>query len=78
MEILDTSIVWHDTGNANALLEAAQKVKLYEEDNDLKIGSYEIASFEQGFINKNQLSNIAEKLIKSDYGRHIKEYLTNI
>ncbi len=78
LEILDTSIVWHDTGNANALLEAAQKVKLYEENNDLKIGSYEIASFERGFINKNQLSNIAEKLIKSDYGKYIKEYLTNI
>ena len=78
LEILDNSIVWHDTGNANALLEAAQKVKLYEESNDLKIGSYEIASFEQGFINKNELNNIAEKLIKSDYGKYIKEYLTNI
>ena len=78
LEILDNSIVWHDTGNANALLEAAQKVKLYEENNDLKIGSYEIASFEQGFINKNELNNIAEKLIKSDYGKYIKEYLTNI
>ncbi len=78
LEILDDSIVWHDTGNANALLEAAQKVKLYEENNELKIGSYEIASFEQGFINKNELNNIAEKLIKSDYGKYIKEYLINI
>ena len=78
LEILDNSIVWYDTGNANALLEAAQKVKLYEENNELKIGSYEIASFEQGFINKNELNNIAEKLIKSDYGKYIKEYLTNI
>ena len=75
LEILDNSIVWHDTGNANALLEASQKVKLYEENNDLKIGSYEIASYEKGFINKNELDNIAEKLIKSDYGRYIKEYL---
>ena len=78
LEILDNSIVWHDTGNANALLEAAQKVKLYEENNELKIGSYELASFDQGFINKNELNNIAEKLIKSDYGKYIKEYLTNI
>ena len=78
LEILDNSIIWHDTGNANALLEAAQKVKLYEENNELKIGSYEIASFEKGFINKNELNNIAEKLIKSDYGKYIKEYLTNI
>ena len=78
LEILDNSIVWHDTGNANALLEAAQKVKLYEENNDLKIGSYEIASFEKGFINKYELNDIAEKLIKSDYGKYIKEYLTNL
>ena len=78
LEILDNSIIWHDTGNANALLEAAQKVKLYEENNELKIGSYEIASFEKGFNNKNELNNIAEKLIKSDYGKYIKEYLTNI
>ena len=78
LEILDNSIIWHDTGNANALLEAAQKVKLYEENNELKIGSYEIASLEKGFINKNELNNIAEKLIKSDYGKYIKEYLTNI
>ena len=78
LEILDNSIIWHDTGNANALLEAGQKVKLYEENNELKIGSYEIASFEKGFINKNELNNIAEKLIKSDYGKYIKEYLTNI
>ncbi len=78
LEILDNSIVWHDTGNANALLEAAQKVKLYEENNELIIGSYEIASFEQGFINKNELNNIAEKFIKSDYGKYIKEYLINI
>ena len=66
----------HDTGNAKALLEAAQKVKLYEQNNDVKIGSYEIASYEQGFINKSNLNDIAEKLIKSDYGQYIKEYLT--
>ena len=61
--------------SAKALLEAAQKVKLYEQNNDVKIGSYEIASYEQGFINKSNLNDIAEKLIKSDYGQYIKEYL---
>ncbi len=75
LEILDNSIVWHDTGNAKDLLEAAQKVRSFEQDNEIKIGSYEIASYEQGFINENDLNNIAEKLIKSDYGKYIKEYL---
>ena len=30
LQRLDETIVWHDTGNADALLEAAQKVKNYE------------------------------------------------
>ena len=75
IELLDNSIIWQDTGNAKALLEAAHKVKIYEQNNEVKIGSYEIASFEQGFIDKSDLNNIAEKFIKSDYGKYIKEYL---
>ena len=75
IELLDDSIIWQDTGNAKALLEAAHQVKIYEQNNEEKIGSYEIASFEQGFIDKSDLNNIAEKLIKSDYGKYIKEYL---
>ena len=75
IELLDNSIIWQDTGNAKALLEAAHKVKIYEQNNEVKIGSYEIASFEQGFIDKSVLNNIAERLIKSDYGKYIKEYL---
>ena len=75
IELLDNSIIWQDTGNAKALLEAAHKVKIYEQKNEVKIGSYEIASFEQGFINKSDLNNIAEKLINCDYGKYIKEYL---
>ena len=75
IELLDNSIIWQDTGNAKALLEAAHQVKIYEQNNEEKIGSYEIASFEQGFIDKSDLNNIAEKLIKSDYGKYIKEYL---
>ena len=75
IELLDNSIIWQDTGNAKALLEAAHKVKIYEQNNEVKIGSYEIASFEQGFIDKSDLNNIAEKLINSDYGKYIKEYL---
>ena len=75
IELLDNSIIWQDTGNPKALLEAAHKVKIYEQNNEVKIGSYEIASFEQGFIDKRDLNNIAEKLIKSDYGKYIKEYL---
>ena len=73
LQRLDETIVWHDTGNADALLVAAQKVKNYEIDNKIKMGSYEIASYEKGFIDKDGLLKIAQKFGKSDYGQYIKD-----
>ena len=72
LQRLDETIVWHDTGNADALLVAAQKVKNYEIDNKIKIGSYEIAAYEKGFINKEELLKIAEKFSQSEYGQYLK------
>ena len=69
---LDETIAWHDTGNADALLEAAQKVKNYEIENKIKMGSYEIAAYEKGFIDKEGLLKIAQKFSQSEYGHYIK------
>ncbi len=73
LQRLDETIVWHDTGNADALLVAAQKVKNYEIDNKIKMGSYEIAAYEKGFIDKKGLLKIAQKFGQSEYGKYIKD-----
>ena len=78
LQRLDETIVWHDTGNAEALLSASQKVRQFEKDHHIKLGSYEIASFEMGFITAMELEKIADKFIKSDYGQAIKNYLLKI
>ena len=78
LQRLDESIIWHDTGNAEALLSASQKVRQFEKNHHIKLGSYEIASFEMGFISAMELEKIADKFIKSDYGQAIKNYLLKI
>jgi len=78
LQKLDASIIWHDTGNAEALLSASLKVKQYEIDNNLKLGSYEIAAYEKKFIGIDDLEKIANKFDKSDYGQSIKKYLKNL
>jgi len=78
LQKLDSSIIWHDTGNAEALLSASLKVKQYEIDNNLKLGSYEIAAYEKKFIGIDDLEKIANKFEKSDYGQSIKKYLKNL
>ena len=78
LQKLDSSIIWHDTGNAEALLSASLKVKQYEIDNNLKLGSYEIAAYEKKFIGIDDLEKIANKFEKSDYGQSIEKYLKNL
>ena len=78
LQKLDDSIVWHDTGNAEALLSASLKVKQYEIDHSLKLGSYEIAAYENNFIEINDLEKIADNFKKSDYGQSIRKYINNI
>ena len=78
LQKLDDSIVWHDTGNAEALLSASLKVKQYEIDHSLKLGSYEIAAYENNFIEINDLEKIADNFKKSDYGQSIKKYINNL
>ena len=78
LQKLDDSIVWHDTGNAEALLSASLKVKQYEIDHSLKLGSYEIAAYENNFIEINDLEKIADSFKKSDYGQSIRKYINNL
>jgi len=78
LQKLDDSIVWHDTGNAEALLSASLKVKQYEIDHSLKLGSYEIAAYENNFIKINDLEKIADNFKKSDYGQSIRKYINNL
>ena len=78
LQKLDDSIIWHDTGNAEALLSASLKVKQYEIDNNLKIGSYEIAAYENNFIGIDDLEKISKKFDRSDYGQSIKKYLNRL
>ena len=78
LQILDKTIEWYDTGNAKSLLEASSKVKNFEDLQKQKLGSYEIACFEMGFITKDQLLLISQKYNKSDYGQSIHQYLKTI
>ena len=78
LQKLDDSIIWHDTGNAEALLSASLKVKQYEIDHSLKLGSYEIAAYENNFIEINDLEKIADNFKKSDYGQSIRKYINNL
>ncbi|UXP33566.1 glucose-1-phosphate thymidylyltransferase RfbA [Reichenbachiella agarivorans] len=74
VEILDRGTAWLDTGTFASLMQAGSFVQVIEERQGLKIGCIEEVAYKMGFIDANQLENLAIPLIKSGYG----EYLMNL
>jgi len=75
VSILDRGTAWFDTGTFNSLMQASQFVQVIEERQGLKIGSIEEAAFKMGFINAEQLKELAQPLLKSGYGKHLLEII---
>ena len=75
VSILDRGTAWLDTGTFQSLMQAGQFVQVIEERQGLKIGAIEEAAFKMGFIDANQLKELAQPLLKSGYGVHLMSLL---
>ena len=73
--VLDRGTAWLDTGTFASLQQAGQFVEVIEERQGLKVGCIEEIAYEQGFIDAEQLKQIAEPLVKSGYGNYLKKLL---
>lgn len=69
--IISRGTAWLDTGTFTSLLQAGQYVEVIESRQGLKIGCIEEVAFRQGFINANQLKELAQPLVKSGYGSYL-------
>jgi len=69
--ILDRGTAWLDTGTFASLMQAGQFVEVIEERQGLKIGCLEEIAYRKGFIDKKQLHELAEPLLKSGYGEYL-------
>lgn len=74
VKVLDRGTAWLDTGTFESMHEASEFVKVNQNLQNLKIGCIEEVAWRMGSINSQQLTDLAEPLMKSGYG----EYLCNI
>lgn len=69
---------WLDTGTFDSLMQASNFVQVIEQRQGLKIGCIEEIAFRRGFINREQLLELAKPLEKSGYGVYLKNLPTYI
>lgn len=70
--VLDRGTAWLDTGTFDSLQEAGQFIEVIEKRQGLKVGCIEEVAYRLGFINKEQLMILANKFMKSGYGKYLE------
>ena len=73
VETLGRGFAWLDTGNHDSLLDAADFVSAFQKRQGLYISCIEEIAYKRGFINREQLLKLAEPLMKTNYGKYMKE-----
>ncbi|WP_126969917.1 glucose-1-phosphate thymidylyltransferase RfbA [Gynurincola endophyticus] len=71
VSILDRGTAWLDTGTFDSLMQASQFVQVIEQRQGIKIACIEEIAYKKGFINKEQLIQLAQPLLKSGYGQYL-------
>ncbi len=69
--MMNRGTAWLDTGTFPSLMQAGQFVQVIEERQGLKIGCIEEVAYRAGFINAEQLKELAKPLLKSGYGDYL-------
>ena len=75
VQTLGRGTAWLDTGTFKSLIQASQFVEVIESRQGRKIGCIEEAAYKMGFIDDNQLSELAQPLLKSGYGNYLLSLL---
>lgn len=68
---LQRGFAWLDTGTHDSLSEASTFIEVIEKRQGLKVACLEEIAFKKGWIDANQLKELAKPMIKNDYGQYL-------
>lgn len=71
VELFGRGMAWLDTGTCEGLTEASGFVQAIQKRQSLYIACIEEIAFRQGWINKQQLLQLAEPMKKTEYGQYM-------
>lgn len=71
VKVMSRGTAWLDTGTFESLLQASQFVEVIETRQGLKVGCIEEVAYRMNYINRKQLIDLAQPLLKSGYGDYL-------
>lgn len=71
VQTLGRGFAWLDTGTHDSLSEASTYVEVIEKRQGLKIACLEEIAYKKGWITAEQLKQIAQPMIKNQYGQYL-------
>ena len=71
VETMGRGYAWLDTGTHESLLQAASFVQTVQDRQGLKIACPEEIAYKMGYINADQVLNLAKPLSKNEYGQYL-------
>lgn len=71
VQTLGRGFAWLDTGTHDSLSEASTFVEVIEKRQGLKIACLEGIAYQNGWINEDQLRELASPMLKNSYGQYL-------
>ena len=71
VELMGRGYAWLDTGTHESLLEASNYIQTIENRQGLKVACIEEIAYEMGYISREALIELAQPLMKNQYGEYL-------
>ena len=71
VKLMGRGYAWLDTGTHDSMMEAANFIATVQKRQNLKVACLEEIAYRMGYIDRNQLVELAQPLKKNDYGQYL-------
>ena len=78
VEVFGRGMAWLDTGTHDSLLEASNFVDTIQKRQGLYIACLEEIAYRKGYITKEQLMELAQPMLKTDYGKYMMDIVNGL
>jgi glucose-1-phosphate thymidylyltransferase len=78
VELLGRGYAWLDTGTQEDLLEASTFIETIERRQGLKVACIEEIAFDKGYISKEKLKALANRMSNNQYGKYLLKHIEEI